>query len=310
MTSTSTLPPDISRGPIINTVAWTGASISTICVALRLYSRIFIIRAPGWDDPVVVLAAILNITAKALASVSISHGLGRHAVYLSSNDVSTIVYYTPILETASITAYCLPKIAIVIFIRRLMGTAKRALWVLYSPVAVLFISLPVSIVIVFLECNPPGVVLHPFAPTRGCVPREAYTIVNTIASVWSAVADLVLAVFPIFLLWKIQMDKSKKFAIMAVMAFGSFATIAAIIKSTQLPRQNSPDATYGIFELFISVFLEIDLCIIAACVPAFPKLWQHLFSKGRKTSTMGQPYQMEIPRGPYKGLDDHGEGSS
>ncbi|KAI1321098.1 hypothetical protein F5Y16DRAFT_417120 [Xylariaceae sp. FL0255] len=307
MISAPALSPDISQGSVINAVAWTGASISTICVALRLYSRIFVIQAPGWDDPVIVVAAVLNIVTKSLCSVAIVNGLGRHSIYLSSRDISRIVFYTPIFEATGITAYCLPKVAIVIFIRRLMGTAKRAMWILYVPVIGLFISLPVAITIVFLQCNPPGEVLHPFAPKNGCIPLEAYTIFNTIASVWSALADLVLAAFPIFLLWKLQMGKSRKLIVMAIMALGSLAAVAAVIKTTQLPKQNSSDATYELFTLLVSVFLEIDLCIMAACVPAFPKLWQRVFGKRKNWSHTGRFHHVAPSRDLHKEFDDHYE---
>ncbi|KAI1736359.1 hypothetical protein F4680DRAFT_432623 [Xylaria scruposa] len=275
-------PPDISRGYIINIIAWVGAGISTTCVLLRIYSRLFIIRHPGWDDAIVGFTALLNISARALVSVSVAHGLGRHIYYLSDDDTYIIIHYNPILETLGIIAYCLPKLAIVILIRKLMGTAKRGIWFLYGVITVLFITTALSIVIVFLECNPPGQVLHPFSSTR-CVPTRAYDIVNTLASAWSAFTDLTLAISPAFFLWNLQMKLSRKITVILIMAFGFFAMIAAIAKTIELPKQNSPDATYDIFWLYITFTIETDLVIIAACAPAFPKLWMRIFGreKGR-----------------------------
>lgn len=174
-------PPNISRGYIINIVAWVGGGVSTICVVLRIYSRIYIIQRPGWDDAIVGFTMLLNVSARALISVAVAHGLGRHIEYLSDDDIYVITHYNPILEALGIIAYCLPKLAIVILIKKLMGTMKRGIGFLYGVIAVLFVMTDLSIVIVFLECNPPGQILHPFSSTR-CVPTHIYDIVNTLAS--------------------------------------------------------------------------------------------------------------------------------
>ncbi|KAI0509203.1 hypothetical protein F5B22DRAFT_658654 [Xylaria bambusicola] len=281
----SELPPDTNRGYIINILIWVGGGISTICVILRIYSRIYIIQRPGWDDAIVVCATLLNVSTRALTSVTVAHGLGRHIYYLSSDDIYVITYYNPILETLGIIAYCLPKLAIVILIKKLMGTVMRGIWFLYGVIVVLFVTTAVSIVIVFLECNPPGQTIHPFSSTR-CIPIHVFDIVNTLASAWSAFTDLVLAISPAIFLWNLQMKMSRKITVILIMALGFFAMIAAIAKTLQLPKQNSPDTTYDIFWLCFTFAIETDLVIIASCAPAFPKLWVHVFSKRQDQSAL------------------------
>ncbi|KAJ3566306.1 hypothetical protein NPX13_g7183 [Xylaria arbuscula] len=270
--------PDIGRGYIINIIIWLGGGISTVCVVLRVYSRLYIIHRPGWDDAIVGFAALLNISARALMSVVVAHGLGQHIIYLSNYDIDIITYYNPILELMGIIAYCLPKLAIVILIQKLMGRATWGIWFLYGVVAVLFILTVVSIVIIFVVCNSPGQFLHLVSPER-CVPIEFYDIVNTLASAWSAFTDLALAVSPAVFLWNLQMKTSRKMTVILIMALGFFAMVAAIAKTLQLPKQTSPDVTYDIFWLYITVAVETDLVIIASCAPALPKLCARVFSR-------------------------------
>ncbi|KAI0097922.1 hypothetical protein GGR51DRAFT_455648 [Nemania sp. FL0031] len=286
----SELPPDTSRGYIINIVAWVGCGISTACVVLRLYSRIYIIQRPGWDDAIVGFAALLNISSRALISVGVAHGLGRHINYLSSEDTYVITYLNPILETIGILAFFLPKLAIAILIKKLMGRATHGIWFLYGVVTVLFAMGVPCIIIIFLECNPPGEILHPFSSTLSvpCVPVHACIIFNTLTSAWSAFTDLVLAVSPAFFLWNLRMKASRKLTVILIMALGFFAMIAAIAKALQLPRQNSHDVTYEIFWLYIPFILETDLVIIASCAPAFLKLWARLFNKKQGQSSRSQ----------------------
>ncbi|KAI8944392.1 hypothetical protein F4801DRAFT_594965 [Xylaria longipes] len=273
----SELPPDTSRGYITNIVAWVGGGISTACVVLRLYSRIYIIQRPGWDDAIVAFAALLNISARALISVVVAHGLGRHINYLSSKDTYVITHLNPILETLGIIAFCLPKLAIVILIKKLMGRATRGIWFLYGVMTVLFVMAVPCIVIIFLECNPPGEILHPFSST-------ACSMTNQSAA-WSAFTDLVLAISPAFFLWNLQMKTSRKMTVILIMALGFSAMIAAIAKTLQLPKQNSLDPTYEIFWLYITLTVETDLVIIASCAPAFLKLWARLFNKKQDQSS-------------------------
>ncbi|KAI0108885.1 hypothetical protein GGR51DRAFT_112782 [Nemania sp. FL0031] len=297
----SELPPDVSRGYIINIIAWVGGAISTICVALRIYSRIFIIRRPGWDDAIIGFTVLLNISSRAFISVLVAHGIGRHKYYLSSSNSNIITYYNPILESFGIVAYSLPKLAIVILIRKLMGTTKRGIWFLYGVIAVLFITAILSIFVIFLECNPRDHVLHPSLSTR-CVPTRVYDIITTLASAWSAFTDLTPAVAPAVFLWNLQMKTSRKITVITIMALGFFAMIAAIAKTSQLPKQNSPDAPYDIFWLYITFTLEIDFVVIASCAPAFPKLWMRIFGKEQE-STLGLHHPV---RPSWYGYQRHG----
>ncbi|KAI0143680.1 hypothetical protein GGR57DRAFT_507830 [Xylariaceae sp. FL1272] len=62
------LPPDVSSGYILNIVSWVGVGVSTFCVLLRIYSRIFAIQRPGWNDWMIAFSALL--------SVAVAYGLG------------------------------------------------------------------------------------------------------------------------------------------------------------------------------------------------------------------------------------------
>ncbi|KAI0400708.1 hypothetical protein F4802DRAFT_583700 [Xylaria palmicola] len=283
-TSPLILPRDESRGYIINIVGWTGTAISTVFVLLRLYSRLFVIRSLWWDDAIIVLSAVLNIIATALGSVSIHYGIGRHMHYIPPDDISPTLYYSALAQPIGIAAYCFPKLAVIMFIVRLMGTAKRGVWFLYAVIAILFIVSTVAFVLLFLQCNPPDHLWHPFSPAN-CLPP--YVLVNAtyVAGSWSAFTDGVLAVFPITFLWNLQLQRSRKVSIMLVMGLGFFAMIAAIVKSTQLYSHSSADSTWELFGLFLTAFIETNIVIIAACAPALPKLVLKVWGKGGESSS-------------------------
>lgn len=156
------LPPNESRGHIINIVGWVGAAICTIFVLLRLYSRHYITRTLGWSDAIIVVAAILNIIATALASVAISYGIGKHVMYIPLENVTPTLFWGAVVRPISITSYCLPKLSVVILIISLMGTRKRGVWFLWTVIVILFITSALSFIMLFAQCNPPDHLWHPF----------------------------------------------------------------------------------------------------------------------------------------------------
>lgn len=180
MASTPVIPPDESRGPTINIVGWVGAGIATLFVALRVYSRLYIIRSADWDDVIIVIAAILNIVTIALCSASVAHGAGRHIYYLSEDDITNSLYFIAIQRPPGILSYCLPKLSVAIFLVKLMGTARRGVWFLYSVIAVLFITSILAFVLYLVQCNPTDHLWHPSSPAE-CIPDYVLDTVTYVA---------------------------------------------------------------------------------------------------------------------------------
>ncbi|KAF2728582.1 hypothetical protein EJ04DRAFT_395717, partial [Polyplosphaeria fusca] len=275
-----------SRGYIINIVGWIGAAIATAFVALRIFSRKWLTNSAGWDDAIIVAAAILNIVTIALGSVSIHYGNGGHVVYMTKDQVEKTLFYSALLRPTGITAYCLPKLSVVMLIIGLMGPQKRRrdVWALYAVIIVLFITSALSFILLFAQCNPPSHLWQPFLPAE-CFPDSVLDVVTYIAGSWSALTDLILAAYPVKLLWNLQMKKSRKISIMMIMGLGFFAMIAAIIKTTQLSKNHALDPPWELFWLFITTYIETDLVIIAACAPPLPKLILRLMGKDTDGST-------------------------
>ncbi|KAI1371934.1 hypothetical protein F4677DRAFT_434073 [Hypoxylon crocopeplum] len=290
MNTSIALPPDEDRGPTINAIAWVGAFISTVFVGLRLYSRGFVTRSIGWDDGVIVLAAILNIITSVFTSVAITSGLGRHIWYLNEEEIVRALYYSALQRPPGILAYCLPKLSIVTLLCTLIGNAKsRAwFWILHSIIVVLFITSILSFVLFFVRCSPATALWDPSSPAD-CFDPFILDVVTYISGSWSAFVDVVLASFPIYLLWNLQMKRQRKVTVMILMALGFFASAAAIAKTTQLKLNHPEDPTWESFYLFIATYIETNLVIIAASTPALPKMMKALFHKG--SSKTGHQYE-------------------
>jgi hypothetical protein len=167
------LPPDESRGGIINIVTWVGTAISTIFVVLRIYVRVWVTHSPGWDDALIVVAAMFRITGSIVCGVAIHYGIGRHVYYLTPTQLTKTLYYSAIMQPITIIAYCLPKLAVVVLITRLAGPSvwKRGVYFLYGVIAVLFITSALCFIYLFAQCDPPNHFWHPLEPAHCSSPH-------------------------------------------------------------------------------------------------------------------------------------------
>ncbi|KAI0894218.1 hypothetical protein F4806DRAFT_472470 [Annulohypoxylon nitens] len=84
--------PSWNRSEVITTVSASMTFLSSICVAYRLYIRLFVVRAKGWDDFFVLLYIITGIASGIGVCLAPRFGLGQHFVLLESNDVKS--YFT------------------------------------------------------------------------------------------------------------------------------------------------------------------------------------------------------------------------
>ncbi|KAI1089156.1 hypothetical protein F5B19DRAFT_387811 [Rostrohypoxylon terebratum] len=291
MNITAAIPPDEDLGPALNTIAWTGTIVSTIFVGLRLYSRGFLTRSISWDDGVVVLAALLNIITSAFLSVAIASGFGRHIIYLTDDEITRALYYSVIQRPPGILAYCFPKLSLVTLLCTIMGNAKsRAwFWFLHSMNVVLFVTAIAAFTLFLSRCGSVTALWHPSSPAHCSDPSTLITV-SYVHGSWSAFVDGVLASFPIYLLWNLQIKRRQKFIVIAVMGASLLASAAAIVKTTQLPLNDPKDATWDPFHLFISTYIETDLVIIAACTPALPKILETVcYKRPRKIVPQYEP---------------------
>lgn len=97
----------------------------------------------------------------ALTSVCISHGLGRHIFYTNPDDLPYMLHFSVTVQVIWIFTYSIPKIAVMMLIKKLMGPKKNGLWFLYFISAVMVISAFLCVIFIFAQCDPPSHFWHP-----------------------------------------------------------------------------------------------------------------------------------------------------
>ena len=157
-----------------------------------------------------------------LISAAVSHGYGLHLREITNpQDREITLMLTYLAPAVSVLASTLGKISMVIFLVRLLGSSTKRghLWLLYG-VTMIMISFNIFIIGVFLgQCTPMQKSWRPEVPGT-CVSHAVWDYGGRIQAGWNAFMDLLTAGFPIYMVWTLQMRKSTKWGLSALMAGG------------------------------------------------------------------------------------------
>ena len=117
--------------------------------------------------------------------------------------------------------------------------------------------------------------------------KEAVILTQAIISI---ISDFAFASFPFLLLWRLQIDLKTKAGLWMLMCLG-FITGACCIVRTVLNDQSLPaDASYGGVVNWVWRTFEVQIGIIAACIPSLRPLYTMIAVKSRgETLTPSDP---------------------
>lgn len=161
------------------------------------------------------------------------------------------------------------KVSICLFLMRLPNS-KALLLPLQCAVAFLLFSNTILTIIWIMQCQP----IHAAWDDRGtCMSRGAKEGIILAQAVISVISDFAFAAFPILFLWRVQIDLKTKIGLWVLMCLG-FITGACCLVRTVLNNQSLPlDGTYnGIINWLWRLF-EVQIGIIAACIPTLRPLY-------------------------------------
>jgi hypothetical protein len=214
-------------------------------------------------------------------SVSVSHGLGRHMYYLlisDPNEISMVVKWQLYSEPFGIFGTTIPKIAVTMLLIKLLNPSKMAIAYLWMMNVVLNVICIVCIITSFVQCTPTSTY---WTKVGGkCWDPTIVANLATTHGALSAFVDFSLALFPITVIWSLQMPLARKAAVCALMGFGCIAGIAAIIRTTKLAKlAQQTDFTHSVWTLVLWVVVECCVTIICACIPSMRPIFRKLSDK-------------------------------
>jgi hypothetical protein len=251
--------------------------LSTICVVLRLWTRFWLIRAPGLDDLFITGALAVNLPFYAFTLIERHYGLGNPKSSLPPHVIKgqlqflwlSVPFYNLILILSKISALYL-------FVR--LFRPRPFLLATYTTMGFLVVAGLWMTLSGFFFCAP----IHYFwdvsdeVRSDHCLPEGPVWFTN--AGIQIA-TDIIILILPMPLLWKLQMPRRQKFGVVAVFGLGIVVIATSSARLSQLSIMvRAKDFTKTNAQAVLWSSLEANISIICACLPPLHPLLSRVFS--------------------------------
>ncbi|KAH8675387.1 hypothetical protein BX600DRAFT_452545 [Xylariales sp. PMI_506] len=252
---------------------------SWLCVLGRLYTRLKIIREPGWDDFCVVAYSLFTTGGSiSVCLATIYYGLGQHFILLTVEQMVGYLKVFYIMNACYTTATAFIKLALLLQYLRIYNrnhfmfrvTQTTALFVILWGFAYSFIAWVPCLPVDSFWLAPPNARCYGYGSsisTQFVGTYESHTAVNM-------VLDFIVLIIPLPILFKESTSLKQRLRVLGLLIMGSLVIMLAIwrletIIAHQAATWPTHDPTwYGPISILLGV-LEIDAAAICASIPIF-----------------------------------------
>lgn len=122
---------DANRGPEILIICGTLTGLATLFVFLRILVRTIIIRQAGWDDYVILAAAVVMFAEMMVIIPEVQYGAGRHAEYIvPASNIVRGLHLNFVTQPLCLLGLCFTKVSVGLFLLRITPTLtyRRFIW--------------------------------------------------------------------------------------------------------------------------------------------------------------------------------------
>ncbi|PTB66984.1 hypothetical protein BBK36DRAFT_160704 [Trichoderma citrinoviride] len=252
--------------------------LGTIAVGLRCYTRIIKKQRLSSDDWVCVLA---QVAAWGISiDIFVAGGLaGVDFTYSTLDPLSAAVIFLRALWIEGfplVFSLVFVKIAILLFYSRIFTTRMFKLAVRIY-IGILSAWCIAMIVCQLLAANPIDAAWNPLAVNPL---RYNYNDFSLAFAGMSIVFDVIVLLFPIPVIRKLQMDRARKLQVLGIFWLGIFCCISSAVRFYYLYKEISrtiaatgSDRYLNMSAAFIWGTIEPNTSIVAACLPCYAPLF-------------------------------------
>ncbi|XRM42138.1 hypothetical protein ABZX51_005368 [Aspergillus tubingensis] len=243
--------------------------LAVISVVLRFVARHVLRNSLMTDDWVIILALVFICTTSGLSISGGFFGAGKHVWAISVTRLMTLfkILYIYVMVYSAVCAAS--KVSILFFYRRVFMASHADLSLRIGIYLGFFLTLSYPIIIcvtMATACKPASYFWEQFGGASGtCIDTDTFFLALGIINMLN---DIVVLLIPFPQIAKLQMNRRKKVAISGILAVGSFACVASIVRIysvDEFTKRN--DVTWTLGPVFIWSTIEPGLTIVCACLP-------------------------------------------
>ncbi|KAJ9612608.1 hypothetical protein H2200_004205 [Cladophialophora chaetospira] len=279
-----------TRGPGLEYICIIFSLLTIFVVTARIYLRLFITRAAGWDDFLIVVALIFSIPMCVLIIVANKlYFSGRHIWDVPPSTFAPHRLNVWISEWLSVFAGTAIKVSVLLFYRRLSVKFTKAFliatWIgiVYNLLYLLAFTLTLLLI-----CRPVEALWNAFSQEWAAThnfqcAKEGASIPAAVGL--SVLGDFYSTLLPLVLIFGLSLPPRQKLALYSLFALGFLACALGVVRVVILNQMLnvSFDFTWLLWEMWIVTVLEIYLAMFAASAPAL-KPFLHRFVAGTRDS--------------------------
>jgi len=196
---------------------WALTVLSLVLVALRLYTRIRIVKFVGSEDHLYAWTGVFLLIFTISLQMSHHYGLGKDFWKLAVEDSSEAIFWTYVANSFAITGNALAKLSMGLFLLRVVQLRwqKIALW------ALVIITAGTSGALTIMLWNQTTPIKASWDPLR--TPGKWNIKIQPMSiglGVWSSACDFFFAIFPWMFIWSLRMPRREKILLAGGMSLG------------------------------------------------------------------------------------------
>ncbi|KAH6640092.1 hypothetical protein BKA67DRAFT_486818, partial [Truncatella angustata] len=261
-----------TRGPTLMIVELTILPLALICLALRLYVRMYMIKRSWWDDWLMVASAVCccGVTVSVILATQL-YGWNIHAWDLTYTQMVQGRQVSIAGQTIFVFASGFAKLSILASYLRIALPGSWFRRLTWAAIAIVGTAIPAFLMLLWLQCSPATSYWNLFALERDCMhewpPLAAQTTVTVIT-------DFIVYVLPMPTLWKVQLPLSQRISLMILFGFGGIVVVAGCMRTywVHYVEVETYDVTWEGFYLWIWAAVEVNLGVICGCAPVLKPL--------------------------------------
>ncbi|KAK2036571.1 hypothetical protein LZ31DRAFT_536209 [Colletotrichum somersetense] len=272
---------DHDRGPELLYVAVIFTAISIVSLGLRCYTMGFILKRFFPPDWVAALTGLNQCALCAFTVLGVHYGLGKHVDGVSPENRIQALKWKWAGQVSYVVGSTLIKFVAGLLLLRLFAGQK---WQRNSIIVLMILLGLVQAVYLFIaifQCTPITFYWHrytPESPIKGqCLSPALAIIPSYVSIVLGVFSDWFLALLPITLVWRIQMQKKVKISVVGILAIGSMASLANVARIPYAKQLlSSPDYLANFTDLAIWSIIECALGLTATSLAMLRPLFVRL----------------------------------
>ncbi|KAF2622507.1 hypothetical protein BU25DRAFT_209873 [Macroventuria anomochaeta] len=259
--------------------------ITFLVYIARMWARLGLGKNAGLDDVLMSVAMIplFGLTISAVLAIRI-YGFQWHVWDQTKETLVTARQITMSIEINYMICTTLIKISILCFYRRITAslTITFVYWV-WGSIAFCVIYGVTFIFLIALTCTPAHGFFHIFDIAwrfqNELTCRDEGAVIVAVAAI-STVQDFIIALLPVFLIWKLQIPRTQKLALCGIFGLGLVTCVCGILRTyyATYVYYYTYDITWYAYYGWIWTALEADLAVICASAPALKIFFRCYFS--------------------------------